>query len=254
MSGAGSRYARIQFAPYDLGALGYLEEEFFVSGRAEALASDNTKVAGAQVSPVDSADYLTRLVVRRPIDPARFNGSVIVEWLNVSGGIDVEPDWALSHRHIIREGFAWVGASVQKAGIDGGGLMEGENHLKALFPERYQTLVHPGDSYSFDMYSQIGRLLRGGDVRSHPSCRTGSSAPGTRNGPPPSSGTSTTSTRSPASSTGSTCTAGVPGRPAGRLADPTPGRCRRRAVRRPDEWGADPNPSRRAGPGADSPE
>ena len=154
----------LQFAPYDLGALGYLEEEFFVSGRAEAFASDNPEVAGAQVSPVDSADYLTRLVVRRPIDPARCNGSVIVEWLNVSGGIDVEPDWALSHRHIIREGFAWVGASVQKAGIDGGGLMEGENHLKALFPERYQTLVHPGDSYSFDMYSQIGRLLRGGDV------------------------------------------------------------------------------------------
>jgi len=153
----------LQFAPYDLGALGYLEEEFFVSGRAEAFASENPEVAGAQVSAVDGADYLTRLVVRRPIDPARFNGSVIVEWLNVSGGIDVEPDWALSHRHIIREGFAWVGASVQKAGIDGGGLMEGENHLKALFPERYQTLVHPGDSYSFDMYSQIGRLLRGGD-------------------------------------------------------------------------------------------
>ena len=29
----------------------------------------------------------------RPADAARFNGTVVVEWLNVSGGLDGAPDW-----------------------------------------------------------------------------------------------------------------------------------------------------------------
>ena len=29
--------------------------------------------------------------------------------------------------------------------------------LKHADPERYGTLVHPGDSYSYDMYRQAGR-------------------------------------------------------------------------------------------------
>jgi hypothetical protein len=150
--------ALTQFAPYDLSELGYLEEEYLVSGQAQAYA----RVGEGQwsVAPADRSEYRTRFVVRRPLDPSRFNGTVIVEWFNVTGGSDVEPDWALMHRHIMREGFAWVGASVQKAGLDGGGIMEGQNHIKALDPDRYGSLIHPGDAYSYDMYSQIGRIIR----------------------------------------------------------------------------------------------
>ena len=149
--------AATQFAPYDLSELGYVEEEYLVSGEAQAYAP----LSGQWLlSPVDRSEYRTRFVVRRPLDPSRFNGTLIVEWLNVTGGTDVEPDWALMHRHIIREGFAWVGASAQKAGIDGGGLIEGQNHIKVLDPDRYGTLNHPGDAYSYDMFSQIGRILR----------------------------------------------------------------------------------------------
>ena len=66
--------------------------------------------------------YRTRAVVRQPLDPRRWNGSAVVEWNNVSGGLDVAPDWDYVHRHLIREGFAWVGVSAQQAGIEGGGL------------------------------------------------------------------------------------------------------------------------------------
>ncbi len=52
-----------------------------------------------------------------------FNGTVVVEWLNVSGGGDGSPDWFFLHRHLMREGVAWVGVSAQKAGIDGGGVL-----------------------------------------------------------------------------------------------------------------------------------
>jgi len=61
---------------YDLATLGYGAEEFVVSGTARSYATD------------DRADYTTRIVVCRPADDAAFNGTVIVEWLNVSGGID----------------------------------------------------------------------------------------------------------------------------------------------------------------------
>jgi hypothetical protein len=49
--------------------------------------------------------------------------------------------------------------SVQKAGIDGGGMVEGI-HLKLLASDRYGLLKHPGDAWSFDIFSQVGALLR----------------------------------------------------------------------------------------------
>jgi hypothetical protein len=97
--------------------------------------------------------------VRRPSDPARFSGTVVVEWHNVSAGIDAAPDWGFLHRHVAAEGHAWVGVSAQKVGIDGGGFVEGI-HLKLLAPGRYHALEHPGDAWSFDMFSQVGGLLR----------------------------------------------------------------------------------------------
>ena len=70
------------------------------------------------VRPGATAPYTTRIVVRRPSDPKKFNGTVLVEWLNVSGGTDAAPDFAFLHRDIVREGYAWVGASAQQAGIE----------------------------------------------------------------------------------------------------------------------------------------
>ena len=36
----------------------------------------------------ESAPYRTRIVVVRPQDPTQFNGTVVLEWLNVSSGFD----------------------------------------------------------------------------------------------------------------------------------------------------------------------
>ena len=47
--------------------------------------------------------------------PKKFNGTVVVEWLNVSGGTDDAPEWTLSHNQLIRDGFAWVGVSAQRS-------------------------------------------------------------------------------------------------------------------------------------------
>jgi hypothetical protein len=138
---------------YDLATLGYGAEEFFVSGTARSYAAE------------ENADYTTRIVVCRPTVGAEFNGTVIVEWLNVSGGIDAPAVWFMAHREITRAGLAYVAVSAQRVGIEGGDSLMGANmSLKAQDPERYSSLHHPGDQFSFDIYSQIGRLIRDGAV------------------------------------------------------------------------------------------
>jgi hypothetical protein len=136
---------------YDLATLGYRAEEFFVSGTASSYATD------------DRADYTTRIVVLTPTDDAAFNGTVIVEWLNVSGGIDTPAVWFMAHREIAREGYAFVAVSVQRVGVEGGASLVGlDMSLKTQQPERYSRLSHPGDAFAYDIFSQAASLVRDG--------------------------------------------------------------------------------------------
>jgi hypothetical protein len=146
---------------FDLSALGYTETEYFVAGTATSYELDGERGTNGHwaVTAGAEADFRTRIVVRRPVEASRFSGTVVVEWNNVSAGIDGSPDWILLHRHLAAQGHIWVGVTAQRAGTDGGGIVEGL-HLKVLDPERYEALVHPGDAWSFDMFTQAGRLLR----------------------------------------------------------------------------------------------
>lgn len=146
---------------FELRAIGYVREEWIISGVATSYVEDGERTPDGQwdARRDRQADFKTRLVVIRPSDPAHFSGTVVIEWLNVSGGLDAAPDWLFLHRHLMREGVAWVGLSAQKAGIDGGGLVPGLP-LKEADEERYRELVHPGDAWSFDILTQLGRALR----------------------------------------------------------------------------------------------
>ena len=146
---------------YDLATFAYTETEFSVEGTATSYELQGERGADGRwnVAPGPEAPFRTRFVVRRPADPDRFSGTAVVEWHNVSGGVDAAPDWGFFHRHLAARGHAWVGVSAQKVGIDGGGFVESV-HLKVLAPERYAELDHPGDAWSFDIFSQVGALLR----------------------------------------------------------------------------------------------
>jgi hypothetical protein len=146
---------------FDLAVLGYEETEYLVSGTACSydLEGERGEDGHWTVSPAVEAPFRTRCVVKRPSDPSRFSGVVIVEWHNVSAGIDAAPDWGFFHRAATAAGHVFVGVSAQKAGIDGGGIAEGI-HLKVLDPGRYEQLEHPGDAWSFDIFTQVARLLR----------------------------------------------------------------------------------------------
>jgi hypothetical protein len=116
---------------------GYVEEEFLFSGTARY------HVDGSE------ADYTTRIVVRRPTDPALFNGTVVLDWTNVTLQFDIESLWAAAWDVLMGRGFVYVAVTAQKQGADGSPL--------AVFfwdPVRYAAVSHPGDDYSFDIFSQ----------------------------------------------------------------------------------------------------
>jgi len=150
---------------FDLAALGYQTEEYFLSGTATSYrlpgpaASDGHWNAEAAMT----APFTTRIVVIRPSDPAKFNGTLLVEWLNVTAGQDTPADWMLAHREMIRKGYAYVAVSAQKVGVEGGPTvagMQGGSSLKKTNPTRYGALSHPGDAFSFDIFSQAGAALK----------------------------------------------------------------------------------------------
>ncbi|MEN9505462.1 MAG: hypothetical protein RI958_1388 [Actinomycetota bacterium] len=146
-----------------LEAVGYTETEWAVEGAATAYRPLGRTPGNGRwtVTPTTVAPFRTRILVRRP-DAPRFSGTVIVEWLNVSAGFDSHPDWTYTADEIVRSGHAWVGVSAQAVGVGGGTDALGRpagGGLMAASPERYGRLVHPGDAYSFDIFTQAARAL-----------------------------------------------------------------------------------------------
>jgi hypothetical protein len=122
----------------------YVEEEFIIQGTAQGHGG----AAGT------TAPYATRVLVRRPRDSADFNGTVVVDWNNVTLQFDFDTGWFAMADILMSRGYAYVGVSAQNQGVDGSPL--------GLFfwdPARYGLLTHPGDDYSYDIFSQAGQAL-----------------------------------------------------------------------------------------------
>jgi hypothetical protein len=139
---------------HNLELQGYVEEEFFIQGSA-----NRYNTAPQQTGTIADSDhpYKTRVVVRRPADAKRFNGTVLVEWYNVTNGFDAENMWFFGWEHLLRAGYIWVGVSAQQVGV---------NALKKFSPTRYGSIdVNQGgtvtnDALSYDIFSQAGQAIR----------------------------------------------------------------------------------------------
>jgi hypothetical protein len=117
----------------------YEQREYFLEGSARTYPES------------ERAAYRTRIIVRTPTDAEDFSGTVVVEWLNVSANFDNAPAYLDSFGGIHRRGDAFVGVSAQKVGVD---------FQRQANPLRYGSLHHPGDDYSFDIFSQAGWVLK----------------------------------------------------------------------------------------------
>jgi hypothetical protein len=160
----GGRHGRPFGRPLvDLEAVGYEESEWLLEGEATRYRAKAGAELGEDgvwdVEPAGSAPFRTRVVVYRPKDPQRFNGTAIVSWNNVTAGYDL---FGGESPEILESGCAYVGVTVQKVGIEG--LQPANQGLAAWDPERYGTLSHPGDDYSFDIYTQAAEAVRSGEI------------------------------------------------------------------------------------------
>ncbi|WP_370238560.1 alpha/beta hydrolase domain-containing protein [Nocardioides sp.] len=135
---------------HELEPFGYTEQEWFVSGTARA-ADGST------------APYTTRVIVTRPQKRKDFNGSVMLDWVNVTAQFENAVDSLEGREELLRSGWAFVHVSAQAAGVCCTPLTP-----QVWDPVRYAALDHPGDTYADDMFLQVARALRTkrvGDVR-----------------------------------------------------------------------------------------
>jgi len=115
--------------PQDLKKLGYVEEEFLIRGTANVY--DWSEPGPATVRTSD-APYVTRVLVRRPANRAKFSGTVAVEMLNPSNLFDLNLGWTISQKQFVRSGDAWVGITAKPVSVVA---------LKSFNPERYAELA-----------------------------------------------------------------------------------------------------------------
>jgi hypothetical protein len=148
---------------------GATEQEWLLEGEATRyrLIGEYSPDGRWTVEPAETAPYRTRILVERPPASA-FNGYVVVVWNNVSAGFDGMFAGAPTAA-MLQDGYAIVGVSAQHVGV------HGESGLVASDSERYGTLNHPGDDYSYNIFIQatqsvsvhegVDDVLDGLDVR-----------------------------------------------------------------------------------------
>ena len=135
---------------------GYVEEEYFIEGVASRYSptAELTNDGKWSVAPGSSAPYKTRILVRRPTNPAKFNGTVLIEWINVSVGYEMA---LCDPPGLYENGFAFVAVSAQPTGIDG--FASNPRGLKQWDPERYGSLFIPDEGVSYDIFTQAARAV-----------------------------------------------------------------------------------------------
>ncbi len=142
----------------DMASYGYIEQEFFFEGTATRY-SVPPLATGAVVS--EGHPYKTRMLVRRPASPDKFNGAVIVEWVNVTSGYNLDAMWQSTSDALMRGGYVYVGVSAQRVGVQ-----QPPSGLKSWSPTRYGTLdvtaggVFLNDQLSYDVFSQAAQAIR----------------------------------------------------------------------------------------------
>ena len=151
------------FGPEPRVPSGYEENEYFVSGRAKLYEYSATGVRVIAPCPASAGrlgcrnlPYTTRMLVKRPIDPRRFSGTVIIEPFNPSSGYDIANVWDRSWPYFVEQGDVFVGWTSRYESI---------RALKRFAPQRYVRLAWGensavDDGITFDIAAQIGALFK----------------------------------------------------------------------------------------------
>jgi Alpha/beta hydrolase domain len=157
-------------APLDLPKLGYTEDEYLISGKANVYdwAAD-----GALTVKTADAPYTTRILVRHPSDPAKFSGAVVVEIMNAARTWDWSIMWGYLWPQIVEHGDAWVGVTMP-GGVPGLEKYDHVRYGRVSFRNPAPGACADGtpmreteDGLKWDMLSQVAAALKS-DAASRP--------------------------------------------------------------------------------------
>ena len=145
----------------------YIEEEFFISGKADLYNYAHNPPLGPTdiVTIQEEVSYKTRIIVRRPAKANKFNGTVVIEWWNSTAGFDTAPAWDPSAEYFANSGTVYVGVTNSTTSL---GFLVGGCRLLGLLPPacgtRYSTLSLPANGLAWDVMGQVANLLKSDDV------------------------------------------------------------------------------------------
>ena len=149
----------------DLDSYGYVEEEYFIEGDGYTYDTSGPFDQDAVRNDGDGTyPFKTRIVVRRPANPADANGTVVAEWNNVTATQDIEWNWFGDPEFMLKNGYTFVGVTAQNTGV---------NSLLAFDATRYAGLTVNGngtvptgpgldsDALSYDVFGAALNAIKG---------------------------------------------------------------------------------------------
>ena len=153
----------------DLGKSGYVEEEFSVSGDANIYEYVDDESQSSAVRMRDEAiPYTSRLLIRRPADAERFNGTLYLEVLNPTAGWDGDPIWQNTHEYMMREGAIYAGLTSKPVALNFLRDKWGRDPYPQRDSSRYAKLEMPYFGQIWDMLSEVAALLKSPDADGNP--------------------------------------------------------------------------------------
>ena len=121
--------AKWQVKPIDLDAVGYVEEEYLIQGTAKMYTwPEGQLLPGVELE----GPYTSRFLLRKPADPAKSSGNVVIEMNNWARGYDRPITiWGNCWERVVKNGDAWVGVSIRSDVLA---------NLRRFDPSRYGQL------------------------------------------------------------------------------------------------------------------
>src|SRR3954463_3574454 len=158
--------------PFDLGAAGYVEEEFLVAGTANVYDWNTDRTL--RVLAAD-APYATRILVRRPRSASAFSGAVVVEPMYTPRRWDWAMMWGYLRDGMIARGDVWVGVTMPGPNVAGLKRFNADRYAAVAFANPTPDAPCPGTQNKSDLepglrwdaLTQVAALLKS-DVAGRP--------------------------------------------------------------------------------------
>lgn len=153
----------------------YVQEEFFFAGNASVFDYDQQPgergaFPGQRLVAVQTnVPYKTRMIVLRPTEAKRFNGTVVVEFMNSTGGRDNAVMWTVSAFPFAREGAVYIGVTTS-GNQSMAYLLGGCGGPSAPCGTRYSSngLVISNNGQEYEIISQLVTALKSRDTNQIP--------------------------------------------------------------------------------------